>query len=80
MSSSGYTTNAYVSAQQDFTTTSGEERRASDQMIALIAKWEGYSSTVYADQLTSNQVPTIGYGCTFGANAVFYNNMTETEA
>ncbi|MBW7573336.1 SH3 domain-containing protein [Caproiciproducens faecalis] len=80
MSSTGYTTNAYVSNQQDFITSSSEERRASDQMISLIAKWEGYSSTVYADQLTSNQVPTIGYGCTFGANAVFYNNMTETEA
>ncbi|MGX8702404.1 SH3 domain-containing protein [Caproiciproducens sp.] len=80
MSATGYTTNAYVSNQQDFVTTSSEERRASDQMISLIAKWEGYSPTVYADQLTSNQVPTIGYGCTFGANAIFYNNMTETEA
>ncbi len=80
MSSTGYTTNAYVSAQQDFVTTTNEERRASDQMITLIANWEGYRSTVYADQLTSNQVPTIGYGCTFGANALFYNNMTETEA
>ncbi|NLH02419.1 MAG: SH3 domain-containing protein, partial [Clostridiales bacterium] len=39
-----------------------------------------YSPTVYADLLTANQVPTIGYGCTFGANAVFYNNLTETEA
>jgi GH24 family phage-related lysozyme (muramidase) len=80
MSSTCFTTNAYVSTQQNFTTTSSEDRRASDQMIALISKWEGYRSTVYADQLTSNQVPTIGYGCTFGENAVFYNNMTETEA
>ena len=80
MSSSGYTTNAYVSAQQNFTTTTNEDRRISDQMISLIATWEGYRATVYADQLTSNQVPTIGYGCTFGANAIFYNNMTETEA
>lgn len=80
MSTVGYTTNAYVSAQQDFTTTTNEERRVSDQMITLIANWEGYRATVYADQLTANQVPTIGYGCTFGANAVFYNDMTETEA
>ncbi len=80
MSSSGFKTDAYISNQQNFTTTSDEERRASDQMIALIAKWEGYRAAVYADQLTSNQVPTIGYGCTFGANAVFYNDMTETEA
>ncbi|QEY34359.1 SH3 domain-containing protein [Caproiciproducens galactitolivorans] len=80
MSTTGFTSNAYVSSQQDFSTTTSEERRVSDQMIALIAKWEGYSPTVYADQLTANQVPTIGYGCTFGANAVFYNNLTETEA
>lgn len=71
MSTTGYTTNAYVSAQQDFTTSTNEERRISDQMISLIAKWEGYRATVYADQLTANQVPTIGYGCTFGANAIF---------
>lgn len=80
MSSTGFTSNAYVSCQQDFSTTTSEQRRASDQVISLIAKWEGYSSTVYADQLTANQVPTIGYGCTFGANAIFYNNMTQTEA
>lgn len=80
MSATGYTTNAYVSAQQNFTTTTNESRRISDQMIALIANWEGYRSTVYADMLTANQVPTIGYGCTFGANAIFYNDMTQTEA
>lgn len=80
MSTTGYTTNAYVSSQQNFTTTTSEERRVSDQMITLIANWEGYRATVYADQLTANQVPTIGYGCTFGANAIFYNDMTETEA
>ena len=80
MSATGYTTNAYVSAQQDFTTTTNEPRRISDQMIKLISNWEGYRSTVYADMLTANQVPTIGYGCTFGANAIFYNDMTQTEA
>ena len=80
MSATGYTTSVYVSTQQDFTVTTNETRRISDQMIALIAKWEGYRSTVYADMLTANQVPTIGYGCTFGANAIFYNDMTETEA
>lgn len=80
MSSTGYTTNAYVSTQKNFTTTTAEERRASDQMISLVAKWEGYASTVYADQLTANQVPTIGYGCTFGSNTIFYNNLTQTEA
>ncbi len=80
MSTTGFTSSVYVSTQQDFAVTTNETRRISDQMIALIAKWEGYRSTVYADMLTANQVPTIGYGCTFGANAIFYNDMTETEA
>lgn len=76
----GCTSSAYVSTQQDFSVTTNEARRISDRMIALISKWEGYRPTVYADMLTANQVPTIGYGCTFGPNAIFYNDMTETEA
>ena len=35
---------------------------------------------MYADKLTYNQVPTIGYGYTFGAGTVFYNNLSKTEA
>lgn len=80
MSNAGFKSNAFVSSNSDFKSTSNEERRVSDKMIDLIAKWEGYRSTVYADMLTANQVPTIGYGCTFGQNAQFYNNMTKTEA
>lgn len=79
-SSTGFSSNAFVTSNQDINTTSSEEKRISDKMIDLIAKWEGYRSTVYADMLTANQVPTIGYGCTFGPNAKFYNNMTKTEA
>jgi GH24 family phage-related lysozyme (muramidase) len=80
MSNAGFKSNAFVSSNSDFKSTSNEERRVSDKMIDLIAQWEGYRSTVYADMLTANQVPTIGYGCTFGQNAQFYNNMTKTEA
>lgn len=80
MSSSGYTTDCFISNQKNFSETSSEQRRISDQMLALVAKWEGWSATVYADRLTANQVPTLGYGFTFGANTIFYNNITQTEA
>lgn len=80
MSTAGYTTDCFVSGQKNFSETTSEQRRISDQMLSLVAKWEGCSSTVYADRLTANQVPTLGYGYTFGANTVFYNNITQTEA
>lgn len=78
-SSSGYTTDLLISSQSDFTVSTGEERRVSDGMLALMAKWEGSSSCVYTDQLSSNQVATIGYGCTLGPNAQFYNGLSNTE-
>lgn len=79
-SSTGASTSAYVVSSQDFTAATNEQRRASDKMINLIANWEGYRSTVYADQLTSTGVPTVGYGYTFKPGTAFYNNMTKTEA
>ncbi len=78
-SSAGYTTSAYVVQSQDYTVSSTEDRRASDKIINMIANWEGFSSTVYADMLTTSQVPTLGYGYTFGAGATFYNNISKTE-
>lgn len=79
-STTGFSTNAFVSTQSDVTVSTREQRRASDSMISLIAKWEGLSSCVYADKMTSSQVPTIGYGCTLSQNAVFYNSISQTEA
>lgn len=80
LSGTGFQSDTMVSTQSDYTVTTSEERRISDRMLSLIAKWEGYSSGVYADSLTSSQIATIGYGCTLGANAQFYNNLSETEA
>ena len=60
--------------------TTTEQRRASDKMIELIANWEGYSASVYADKLTSNQVPTLGYGLTLKEGDTFYNDLSKTEA
>ncbi len=79
-STQSYETSAYVVASQDYRATSSEERRASDSIIQMIANWEGYASSVYADSLTSSGVPTIGYGYTFGAGATFYNHISQTEA
>ncbi len=78
--SAGFTTDAYAVQSQDYTVSTSEQRRASDKIIQLIANWEGYSSTVYADMLTYSQIPTIGYGYTFGVGTVFYNNISKTEA
>ncbi len=79
-STAGFTTSAYITKQNDKSATTSEDRRVSDDMIRLISKWEGYRACVYADTMSSSQVPTIGYGCTLGANAEFYNGMSQTEA
>jgi GH24 family phage-related lysozyme (muramidase) len=79
-SSTGFTTSACVASKNDKSTTTSEERRVSDDMVRLISKWEGYRASVYTDTISSSQVPTIGYGCTLGSNAEFYNGIGETEA
>lgn len=79
-SNTGFTTSAFAATQNDRSATTPEERRVSDEMIRLISKWEGYRSSVYTDTISSSQVPTIGYGCTLGANAEFYNGVSTTEA
>ncbi len=76
----GVSSDAMVATQGSETVTTSEQRRASDKMIDLIARWEGCRSQVYADGLSSGSVPTIGYGDTLGKNAVFYNNISGTEA
>ncbi len=79
-SPSGFQSSVLVSTQNDCTVTTTEQRRASDKIFALIAKWEGYSPAVYADSLAYSPIPTVGYGCTYNSNAVFYNNISKTEA
>lgn len=79
ISSTGYTTDAYTVWSTGANESSNETRRISDEMINLIASWEGYSSTVYPDNLAGG-IPTIGYGQTFGTGVQFYNNMSKTEA
>ena len=79
-SQGGISSDVLISSQSSETATANESRRASDKMLSMIAGWEGYASQVYADQLASSHVPTIGYGDTLSANEVFYNHLSQTEA
>ena len=68
----------FVTASTDKTTTVCAERRASDEVINLIADYEGFLSSVTADSITTD--PTLGYGKVVLTNEQFYNNLTKTEA
>lgn len=68
----------FVTSSTDKTTTVCAERRASDEVINLIADYEGFLSSVTADSITTD--PTLGYGKVVLTNEQFYNNLTKTEA
>lgn len=68
----------FVTSSTDTTTTVCAERRASDDVINLIANYEGFLPTVTADYITSD--PTLGYGKVVTTNEQFYNNLTKNEA
>ena len=68
----------FVTTSSDKTTTVCSERRASDEVINLIANYEGFLSSVTADSITSD--PTLGYGKVVTVGEQFYNNLTKNEA
>ncbi len=68
----------FVTTSTDKTTTVLGERRASDEIINLIANYEGFLTSVTADYITSD--PTVGYGKVVTTNEQFYNNLTKNEA
>lgn len=68
----------FVTSSTDKTTNVCAERRASDEVINLIANYEGFLSSVTADSITSD--PTLGYGKVVLTNEQFYNNLTKNEA
>ncbi len=72
-------TTIFVRKTKSLTTETKEDRRATDEIINLIAGFEGYSSSVYFDQLANN-IPTIGYGKVIYLGDSFYNDMTKNEA
>lgn len=55
------------------------ERRASSDLIDIIAAHEGYFGSYYIDTLANN-IPTVGYGRVIYAGSTFYNSMIEREA
>lgn len=84
-SSTSYTTTSgngegevFVTASTDKTTTVCAERRASDEVINLIANYEGFLTAVTPDNITSD--PTLGYGKVVTSGEQFYNNLTKSEA
>ena len=71
-------TTAFVSDTTDRMTTVCTARRASDEVIKLIANFEGYISSIYDDPITGD--PTVGYGRVIFSGQQFYNTMTKNEA
>ena len=71
-------TTAFVTNSTDMKTTVCAERRASDEVIALMANFEGYISSIYDDPITGD--PTVGYGRVIFCGDQFYNTITKNEA
>ena len=72
-------TTVFIRATKDKSSETMEQRRASDDVISLIASFEGYSSSVYFDTIANN-IPTLGYGKVLYIGDCFYNDMTKNEA
>ena len=71
-------TTAFVTDSNDKTTTVCEARRASDEVIDLMALFEGFLSDVYDDPFTDD--PTVGYGRVIFTGETFYDHLTKAEA
>lgn len=72
-------TTVFVRTTKDKSVETKELRRASDDVITLIAAFEGYSPSVYFDTIANN-IPTLGYGKVIYIGDSFYNDMTKKEA
>ncbi len=72
-------TTVFVRENKDLLKETQEERRVSDELIALLAAFEGYVGNVYFDDLAGG-IPTLGYGRVVYTGESFYNDMTKTEA
>ncbi len=71
-------TTAFVTNSTNKTTTVCANRRASDEIINLIATFEGFVGSVYEDAFTGD--PTLGYGRVVYSGQQFYNSLTKKEA
>jgi GH24 family phage-related lysozyme (muramidase)/uncharacterized protein YgiM (DUF1202 family) len=61
------------------TTTTYDQRRASGNIISVLANFEGLVPEIEDDPIASGN-PTVGYGYVVQKNNAFYNNLTEAEA
>lgn len=68
----------FVTTSTDTTTTVCSERRASDDVIKLIANYEGFLPKLTPDSITSD--PTVGYGKVIYEGEQFYNDLTKNQA
>lgn len=68
----------FVTSSTDTTTAVYGERRASDDIISLIANYEGFLPNVTPDYITGDA--TVGYGKVVWSGEQFYNNLSQTEA
>lgn len=68
----------FVTNATDKTTVVTGERRASNEIIQMIADFEGFLPTVTDDYFTGD--PTLGHGKLVCENEQFYNNLTRSEA
>lgn len=72
-------TSVFISDLTSDTAVSFDTRRPSDDILALNADYEGYSSQVYDDPLVVD-TPTLGYGYVISAGEQFYNHISKEEA
>lgn len=72
-------TTVFIRESKDLLKETKEERRVSDELITMLAGFEGYVGNVYTDELAGG-IPTLGYGRVVYTGESFYNDMTKTEA
>ena len=68
----------FVTNATDTTTTVTGERRASNEVLEMIATFEGFLPDLTGDYITGD--PTIGHGKVIWENEQFYNHLTRAEA
>ncbi len=72
-------TTMFVSSNTSSSTASTSTLRASDDVISLIAQYEGGLSEAEYDPLASGSVMNYGYGVVISAGTTFYNNASMDE-
>lgn len=84
--SSGYSSDFYEftvmvssSSSASTTETTFNSRRASTEIIKILANFEGFISEIKDDQVAAKN-PTVGHGYVVPVNGTFYNTLTSQEA